>query len=369
MTGPLSGFTIGVTADRRSAEQISLLTGRGADCLHGPTVRTHPLRPEEEIRQATEELLAEPPDFVVATTGIGMRGWMEAADALLVGEELRVALAGSRILARGPKAQGAAITAGLEIDWNAPGATSAEVVEHLRAEAEPGTRVAVQIDGSPDQQIVRALVEMGLDVVTIPVYRWSLPDDLAPAENLVRAVVDGRVDGITFTARPAVENFGIVAKQMGLLDDVREATRSSTTVFCVGPVCAEGVSELDLGTPVQPERFRLGAMVMAVTSALEKQQLTVQIGGMEAVLQGRMVSVEGQDSVQLTGRERQILDVLTERPGRVVSKGALLKEIWGAGESDGHVVEVTVGRLRKKLGPAGVGIETVVRRGYRVSAD
>jgi len=34
--GQLSGFCIGVTADRRSGEQIQMLESRGAECIHGP---------------------------------------------------------------------------------------------------------------------------------------------------------------------------------------------------------------------------------------------------------------------------------------------------------------------------------------------
>ncbi|MEL6984626.1 MAG: helix-turn-helix domain-containing protein, partial [Actinomycetota bacterium] len=69
----------------------------------------------------------------------------------------------------------------------------------------------------------------------------------------------------------------------------------------------------------------------------------------------------------LTWRERQILEVLLEGDGAVVSKERLLRSVWSGTESDPHVVEVTVGRLRRRLGPAGAGIETVIRRGYRVS--
>ena len=39
----------------------------------------------------------------------------------------------------------------------------------------------------------------------------------------------------------------------------------------------------------------------------------------------------------------------------------------GPASRDEHVVEVTVGRLRRRLGPAGTHIETVMRRGYRLS--
>ena len=62
-------------------------------------------------------------------------------------------------------------------------------------------------------------------------------------------------------------------------------------------------------------------------------------------------------------------DALAVKPGVVVSKPALLRAVWGATESDEHVVEVTVARLRQRLGEAGPGVETVVRRGYRLSPD
>ncbi len=368
MIGPLSGYTIGVTADRRSDEQISLLTGRGAECVHGAMVRTHPLRPEAEIREITEQLLASPPRFAVATTGIGMRGWFEAADAQLLGEELRNILGQSRLLARGPKAQGAAVTAGLDVEWNAPTATSGELIAKLIELAEPGDRVAVQIDGAADQRIVAELTDHGLDVVAVPVYRWTLPEDLAPAEALVRATVDGHLDALTFTARPAAENFAAIAENLGLAEEVREATSSSVTIFCVGPVCAEGVRDLGLGDSVQPDRFRLGAMVMTITSTLEKRNVIAVIGGIQVSLQGRMVKVEDDPPVMLTSREHQVLSALMDPPGPVISKKRLMETVWGSAESDTHVVEVTVGRLRRKLGAAGVGIETVVRRGYRVSA-
>ncbi|MEM8925038.1 MAG: uroporphyrinogen-III synthase [Actinomycetota bacterium] len=363
---PLAGYTIGVTADRRSDEQISLLTGRGAECLHGPTVRTHPLRPEDEIDAATRELLNDPPAFMLLTTGIGVRGWLEAADALLIGEEVRAMLVEARLLVRGPKAHGAAITAGLNVEWNAPTATSAEVLDKLDELAESGARVGVQIDGDSRRSIVPALCERGYDVVSIPVYRWSLPEDVSRAQALIRAVIDRRVDLVTFTARPAAENFTKVAEDLGVLSEVQEAFATDVKAVCIGNVCAEGVTGLGVD-PIIPERFRLGAMVMTITATLSASNRDVTLGGYAINLQGRMAQVDGSEPVMLTGRERQLLEVLLGRNGAVVSKRELLWQVWGSGESDLHVVEVTVGRLRRRLGPAGDGIETVIRRGYRAS--
>ena len=104
---PLTGFTVGITAARRAEEFAALLERRGAGVLHAAAIRIIPLVDDEQLRHATEAVLADPPDVMIATTGIGFRGWIEAADGWGLADELVGKLAGTRILARGPKATGA----------------------------------------------------------------------------------------------------------------------------------------------------------------------------------------------------------------------------------------------------------------------
>lgn len=73
--------------------------------------------------------------------------------------------------------------------------------------------------------------------------------------------------------------------------------------------------------------------------------------------------------VELTGRETTLLRELLRRAGEVVSKGDLLRSTWGPSfAGDPNVVEVYVGRLRRKLdGPFDTKtIETVRGVGYRL---
>src|SRR6478609_1420448 len=79
---PLAGFTIGVTADRRADEQIQLLERKGASVVHGATIRTHPLGEESGLAAATRALIDDPPDIVVFITALGVRSWLEAAEAM-----------------------------------------------------------------------------------------------------------------------------------------------------------------------------------------------------------------------------------------------------------------------------------------------
>src|SRR5437763_14773875 len=102
--GALEGFVVGVTADRRWTEQAELLERRGASVLHGPTIHTEYLASDDALRRATGIVIARRPDYLVATTGIGVRAWFEAAQAWGVAEDLVGALAETRVVARGPKA-------------------------------------------------------------------------------------------------------------------------------------------------------------------------------------------------------------------------------------------------------------------------
>ncbi len=374
--GVLSGFTVAVTADRRSEEQAELFARRGATVIRTPVIRTLPLADGPGLTRATESLIDNPPDVVALSTGLGTRSWFSAAEGLDLGEALLEALRPARVLARGPKAAGAALTAGLDVSWRTPTARNREMVEELaRAAAEDGrspsdVRVAVQLDGAPGQPLADQIAALGYEVVAVPVYRWELPTNTAPAERLVQQVADRAVDIVTFTAAHAVANFLTIVEASGRMTDVIEAFASGdVTAVCVGPVCAERAEAGGIPATVVPDHTRLGAMVQACAFAFTDRARQFLLAGQQVRMQGRLVAISGQEPVSLSDRERDVLQALARKPSAVVAKAALLREVWGEGESDEHLVEVTVARLRQRLGPAGAGVETVVRRGYRLSPD
>ena len=368
ITGPIAGYTIGVTADRRADEQIKLLVGRGAECLHGPVIKTHPIDSEDSLRVATAAVLADPPDLVVLTTGLGVRGWLEAADAIRLGDDLRSVFSTAELLARGPKATGALVTAGFDVGWTAPRARYDDITDLLAERGVAGIRVAVQLDGAGAAGLCDTIESLGAEVIRVPVYRWSMPADTTAAERLIRAVVERRVDALTFTAKPAVENFFEIAEMTGSLVDVTDAISDEVKVFCVGPVCATGITDAGLPDPFVPDRHRLGSMVQQIAHYFAGRGDDVEMAGTSVRVQGRLAVIDGDRTAWLTDRERALLSALLDRPGVVLSKPELLRRVWRGAETDEHLVEVTVARLRQRLGPASTGIETVVRRGYRVSA-
>jgi uroporphyrinogen-III synthase len=365
MATPLLGFTVGVTADRRWEEQAELLRRLGARVQHGATVRTLPLAHDLGVLDATLALIERPPAVLVITTAVGLRGWIAAAESHGLDEELLDALRATSLLVRGPKAAGAAITAGLEVAWRAPSEQSREVLEHLLAEGVDGRRIAVQRDGAPHHAFADSLRVAGADVVEIPVYAWTRPEDETAARRLIEATIARRIDAVTFTSSPAIWNLLAVADDDGKLGPLIDALDDDVVAACVGPVCARSAEDHGIRRVIQPRRGRLGAMVAALAAALSAGRRTFPLAGHEASLQGAALSgPSGQ--VLLTDRERAVMEQLVDRPGAVVSKDVLLQQAWGGLEADAHTVEVTVGRLRRRLDDVGGQLETVPRRGYRL---
>jgi DNA-binding response OmpR family regulator len=106
---------------------------------------------------------------------------------------------------------------------------------------------------------------------------------------------------------------------------------------------------------------RVGARVRDVGAALE----LAQRAGLRVDSDARSVDV-GNGPVRLTDREYRLVRLLKERSGRTVSRQELLADVWGMWFDPGtNVVEVTIGRIRQKLGPN--VIETVRGVGYRIS--
>jgi len=361
--GALDGFTVGVTADRRGDEQAMMLARLGSRVVRGPAIATVPLADHRALRHLTAELIAHPPAYLVANTGIGIRSWFAMASTWGRHDDLVGCLGGTRIVARGPKAAGAVTTAGLEVWWRAPSEQLDEVGRRLLAEGIRGQRVAVQLHGDSHLELAGLLRGAGADVVELPIYRWMVPDHAEPALRLIELTCKGSVDALTFTSGPAVTNFVGLARQIGTAGDLVAAMNGDVVVGCVGPVCAAAAHDEGVADPVVPDHWRLGSLVHAVAEALGTRRRRFRLGAVEVVFQGSLAVIDG-EPIRLSDRERAVLDALVADVGRTVTRDALHRRVWGDPRADGHALEVVVGRLRGKLGPAGGAIETVMRRGY-----
>nr|WP_050758486.1 uroporphyrinogen-III synthase [Xylanimonas cellulosilytica] len=360
----MAGATVLITADRRSGELAAALERRGARVRHAPALSIVPHVDDQALIAATRTLLAAPPDVLVATTGVGFRAWVEAADAYGVADELRTALAGTRIVARGPKANGAIQAAGYRADWVAESETSAEVAELLLSEGVAGLHVAVQQHGAGADGLDVVLEKAGARVTNLVVYRWGPPPDPAALADSARAAAAGEIDAVVFTSAPGAEAWLAAVEDAGYGPRVVERfTFGQMVAAAVGPVTARPLQHRGI-TPLQPERGRLGALVRSLVAHythVESVALATVAGPL--VVRARVAVLDGR-VLPLSPTGVEVLRLLAAAGGAVVSRERVLDVLPGDSR-DPHAVEVAIGRVREAVGRRDL-IRTVVKRGYRI---
>jgi DNA-binding response OmpR family regulator len=105
---------------------------------------------------------------------------------------------------------------------------------------------------------------------------------------------------------------------------------------------------------------RVGARVRDVGTSLAREDTS----GLRVDADDRSVDM-GNGPVRLTDREYRLVRHLKGRNGKACSRQELLADVWGMWFDPGtNVVEVTIRRVRHKLGPE--SIETVRGVGYRI---
>jgi uroporphyrinogen-III synthase len=368
---PLTGYRVAVTSARRSRELCTLLHRQGASVISAAAITMVELSDDDELRSNTRLLIAQPPDIVIATTGVGFRGWIAAAEGWELADRLTAALSGARIIARGPKATGALRGAGLREEWSPESESSREVSQYLRESGIDGCRIAVQLHGASDDwdpfpEFLDELSSAGAEIIPIRVYRWKPVPVGGEFDELIRQVALRQVDAVSFTSAPAVAATLMRAADLRISGQLLDALRSDVRAMCVGPVTAQPL--VSLGVPTScPDRMRLGALARHIAEELPVlRSRTLQAAGHRLEIRGSCVVLDG--AVQLLSPATMaILRALAHRPGVVVARNELLRALPGSA-NDPHAVDTAVLRLRKALGDRSI-VATVVKRGYRLAID
>jgi uroporphyrinogen-III synthase len=262
------GSRVAIFEARLGRELVELIERRGGRALHAPALAEVPDLDPTAIGALVASLAAGPAKVAVFQTGVGTQALFKATDALGVTAQLLASLAKSLVAARGPKPSGALRLRGVRIDRGAAEPfTTREVLESIRDVDLRGARVLVQRYGVANAELDRALAARGAEVVEIPTYRWSLPQDTRPLVDMLSALERGEVDAAVFTNAEQVRNLFLLAGRLAREQPLRGAL-NRTLVASIGPVAsaALGAAQVKVGLEAKPPK--LGALVAALDAAL-----------------------------------------------------------------------------------------------------
>ncbi|MFZ2176931.1 MAG: response regulator transcription factor [Rhodococcus sp. (in: high G+C Gram-positive bacteria)] len=123
--------------------------------------------------------------------------------------------------------------------------------------------------------------------------------------------------------------------------------------------------------------FRLAELMARVRALLRRrgpgEDTVVEVGGIRLDPAARRVLVNGTE-IALANKEYELLRVLLEHAGQVVSRDAILAEVWGDVELRGSkTLDMHMSWLRRKIGDEGPAAErriaTVRGVGFRINTD
>ena len=241
----------------------TLVSTYGGRPVVAPALREVPLESNTEALEFADALVRGEFDCVILLTGVGTRALVEVVDRARSREAFVAALAKTKVVARGPKPL--AVLRELNVrPWvTAPEPnTWRELLAALDATGTSlsGLRVAVQEYGVSNPDLLQGLEARGARVTRVPVYRWALPEDVAPLQSAVSSVAGGEIDVVIVTTATQAVHLFQVAETMGQASALREGFRR-VVVTSIGPTTTEALRQQDLAVDLEASRPKMGVLV------------------------------------------------------------------------------------------------------------
>ena len=257
------GLTVLLLESRRSREMAALVSTYGGRPVVAPALREVPLESNPEALAFADALVRGEFDCVILLTGVGTRALLDVIEPVRSRDAFVAALAKTKVVARGPKPL--AVLRELKVPaWVvAPEPnTWRELLAALDGTGTSldGLRVAVQEYGVSNPDLLQGLEARGGLVTRVPVYRWALPEDVAPLRSAVSSVAAGEIDVVIVTTATQVVHLFQVAETMGQASKVREGLRRMV-VASIGPTTTEALKHQDLGVDLEASHPKMGFLV------------------------------------------------------------------------------------------------------------
>jgi uroporphyrinogen-III synthase len=249
---------------RRAVEIGKLIRNYNGDPLVVPAMREVPAASNHEALAFADGVMRSDYDLVVFLTGVGVRALLNIVETQYEREAFLEALRKVKVVSRGPKPSSVLKELKIPIAATAPEpCTWHEVLSTLDAEFGDSLRelrVAVQEYGASNPELLAALTERCRQLTKVPVYQWTLPDDLQPLRDCVNSIANGSIDAALFLTAIQITHLFEVAGQMGKADAVRSGLQSAA-VFSIGPTTSEELRHHGIEPDLEASHPKMGFLV------------------------------------------------------------------------------------------------------------
>lgn len=257
-----NGLRVAAFESRKAEDMRKLIRRFGGEPLVAPSMQEVPLEDQQEVFKFGQRLAEQTVDVILLLTGVGTRTLIDALSTRYSKDAVLEAFAATTIIVRGPKPIVALVEYGLKPTITVPEPntwkdiiTTIDQQHHLK-----GKRLAVQEYGSSNAHLLEALRLRFAEVIVVPVYRWALPDDLAPLKEAIKAICDHKIEVMLFTSAIQVDHLMQVADSMQLSGVLLGAIKRCV-VASIGPICSEALKNHGVHVDIEPLHPKMGSLL------------------------------------------------------------------------------------------------------------
>jgi uroporphyrinogen-III synthase len=257
-----AGLRIAAFESRMAEEMQRLIERYGGQPLVAPSMQEVRLQDNSEVLQFGERLFAGHVDMVILLTGVGTRVMLDVLSTRYSLEQITSALTRTTLVVRGPKPKAVLREVGLSSTIEVPEPNTWRDILHTLDGEKPvnGLRIAVQEYGVINTELIEGLHERGAQVTRVPVYRWTLPDDLAPFQNVLDEILEERVDVLLITNAVQIDHAWQVLDRTSRQDRFR-GSLSNLVVASIGPTATERLRSYGFPVDLEPSHPKMGILV------------------------------------------------------------------------------------------------------------
>lgn len=258
----LKGLRVAAFESRRGPELAQMVRRRGGTPYVVPALRPVPLKEAGGAATLAKELTEGSLDAVVFMTETGLQTFLDSLPRGATRARVKAALKKTALAARDAKIAKALSSQGFKVRATAGAPhTWREVVAVLeRASLLTKKRLAVVEYGVPHVPFLEALEARGAAVLRAPLYRWGLPEDLGPLQDVLRKIMSGEIDAVLFSNANQVIQIRQLVQDMGWAEEFK-ASLASSLVAAVGPACADKLESIGWPADMVPSRPNLESLL------------------------------------------------------------------------------------------------------------
>ena len=123
-----------------------------------------------------------------------------------------------------------------------------------------GKRVAVQEYGVSNPDLLEGLKQRGAQVIPVPVYRWTMPDDLTPLQQLLDQILMEQISVLLVTNAVQVDHLVKVAEDRSKTNQLKTVL-SHMMVASIGQLASERLRHHGFPVDLEPSHPKMGILV------------------------------------------------------------------------------------------------------------